>query len=186
MGAADRLRPCFGQAEMLDLAFLNQVLHRACHIFDRHFRIDAVLIEQVDDFALEAPERGLGNLFDMLRPAVEPASTLSCLQVDVMAELGCDHNLPADGGQGFADEFLAGERSIGFGGVEEPDAALDGRPEQADQVLSIARRTVALAHSHAAEPKGRGLETVSKLTDLHRLSPLRRNQRAVTADTARR
>ena len=45
VGAADRLRAGFGEAEVLDLAFLNQLLHRAGDVFDRHVRIDAVLIE---------------------------------------------------------------------------------------------------------------------------------------------
>ena len=37
--------PGFGQAEVLDLAFLDQLLHRAGHVLDRHVRVDAVLIE---------------------------------------------------------------------------------------------------------------------------------------------
>ena len=43
--AADRLHAGFGQAEVLDLAFLDQVLHRSRHVFDRHVRVDAVLVE---------------------------------------------------------------------------------------------------------------------------------------------
>ena len=46
--AADRLHSCFGKAEVLDLAFLNQVLHRSGHVFDRHVRVNPMLIEQVD------------------------------------------------------------------------------------------------------------------------------------------
>ena len=44
VGAADRLHSCFRKAEVLHLAFPNQVLHRSCHVFDRHVRVDAVLI----------------------------------------------------------------------------------------------------------------------------------------------
>ena len=57
---------------MLDLALLNQVLHRSRHVFDRHVRVDAVLIEQIDDIGLEALERGLGDLLDVLGPTVQP------------------------------------------------------------------------------------------------------------------
>ena len=47
----------FGKAEVLDLAFLNQVLHRSRHVFDRHVRVNAVLIEQVDGIDPEPLER---------------------------------------------------------------------------------------------------------------------------------
>ena len=36
------------EAEVFDLARLDQLLHRARDIFDRHVRIDAMLIEQID------------------------------------------------------------------------------------------------------------------------------------------
>ena len=55
--AADRLRAGLGQAEVLDLARLDQVLDRAGDVFDRHIRIDAVLVEQVDDVGPQALER---------------------------------------------------------------------------------------------------------------------------------
>ena len=48
VGAANGFRAGFGQAEVLDLAGLNQFLHRAGDVFDRHVRVDPVLIEQVD------------------------------------------------------------------------------------------------------------------------------------------
>src|SRR5829696_5589789 len=69
MGAPDRLHACFGKAEVLDLAFLDQLLHRAGNVFDRHARIDAVLIEEIDAVGLQALERGLSDLPDVLWPA---------------------------------------------------------------------------------------------------------------------
>jgi hypothetical protein len=60
--AADRLHARFGKAEVLDLAFLNQILHRARHVFDRHVRVNPMLIEQVDDIHLEPLERALDGL----------------------------------------------------------------------------------------------------------------------------
>ena len=71
MRAADRLHAGFRQAEVLDLAFLDQILHRARDILDRHVRVDAVLIEQIDHVGLEPLQRGLGDLLDVLRPAVQ-------------------------------------------------------------------------------------------------------------------
>ncbi len=60
--AADGLRAGLGQAEMPDLAFADQILHRARHVLDRHVRVDAVLVEQIDDVGPEPLERGLGDL----------------------------------------------------------------------------------------------------------------------------
>ena len=56
---------------MLDLALPDQLLHRARHVLDRHVRVDAVLVEQVDGIDLEPLERALGDLLDVLRPAVQ-------------------------------------------------------------------------------------------------------------------
>jgi hypothetical protein len=42
MRAADRLDARFGKAEMLDLAFANQILDRARDVLDRDVRIDAM------------------------------------------------------------------------------------------------------------------------------------------------
>jgi len=44
VGATNRLRTGFRQAEVLDLAFSNKILDGPGHIFDRDVRIDAVLI----------------------------------------------------------------------------------------------------------------------------------------------
>ena len=46
--APDRLHARFGKAEVLDLACLDQVLHRAGDVLDRHVRVDAVLVEEID------------------------------------------------------------------------------------------------------------------------------------------
>ena len=50
--ATDCLHSRFRKAEVLHFAFLDQVLHRARHVLDRHVRVDTVLIEQIDDIGL--------------------------------------------------------------------------------------------------------------------------------------
>ena len=119
---------------------------------------------------LQPLERGLGDLLDVLRAAVHAAAAR--LRIEVEAELGGDHDLVAEGGEGFADELLVRERAVDFGGVEERDAALDGRPDQRDPVLLVDCRAVAKAQSHAAEPDGRDFQAaVSKFALLHRFLP---------------
>src|SRR5439155_24459758 len=54
--AADRLRSRFGEAEVLDLALLNQLLHRPRDVLDGHVRIDAVLVIQIDGIDLQPLE----------------------------------------------------------------------------------------------------------------------------------
>ena len=71
VGAADGFCACFRKAEVLHLACLNQVLHRSRHVFDGHVRVNPVLIEQIDGIDLEPLERGLGDLLDLLWPAIQ-------------------------------------------------------------------------------------------------------------------
>ena len=56
---------------MLDLARLDQLLHRARDILDRNAGIDTVLVEDVYRFDLEPLQRGLRDLLDVLGPTVQ-------------------------------------------------------------------------------------------------------------------
>ena len=106
---------------------LDQFLHRAGDVFDRHVRVDAVLIEQIDHIGLEALERGLGDLLDVLRPAVQARrSGPRITAAKVEPELGGDHHLLAERSEGFANKFFVSERAVNFSGVEEGDAAFHG------------------------------------------------------------
>ena len=46
----------FGEAEVLDLACLNEILDGTGYVFDGDVGVDAVLVEQVDDIDFEALE----------------------------------------------------------------------------------------------------------------------------------
>ena len=48
------------------------------------------------------------------------------VRVGLEPELGGDHHLPAERGEGLAHEFLVGEWAVDLGGVEERDASFDG------------------------------------------------------------
>src|SRR6266496_4365426 len=66
--APNRLYSRFRKAEVLHFTLLNQVLHRSRHVFDRHVRVNTVLIEQIDGIDLESLKRALGDLLDVLWP----------------------------------------------------------------------------------------------------------------------
>ena len=53
MGPPDGRRGGFGQAEVADLAGCDQLTDGARHVLDRHLRVDAVLVEEVDDVHTE-------------------------------------------------------------------------------------------------------------------------------------
>ncbi len=153
---------------MLDLALLNQVLYGTSNVFDWHVGINAVLIEQVDYIGFEALERGLGDLLDVLRTAVQAAPTRSAIGIRFEPEFGGDHHLVTKWSQRFAHEFFVGERTVNFGGVEERYAAFDGRPNQRDHLLLVRSRTITEAHSHAAEAECRNFQIAfSKFALLH-------------------
>jgi hypothetical protein len=90
------------------------------------------------------------------RPTIEgPALPVG---VELEAELGGDHHSLAEGLEGLAHQLLVRERAVYLGRVEEGHAALDGRADEGDHLLSVGSRAVAEAHAHAAEPQRRDLQ----------------------------
>src|SRR4029079_10142253 len=59
MSAADRRDTGLGQPEVADLAGLDELSNGAGDVLDRDIRVDAVLVEQVDDVGPQAPEGAL-------------------------------------------------------------------------------------------------------------------------------
>ena len=57
VGTADRGGTGFGEAKRFHLALLDEVGHGSDRIFDRHVRVDAVLVEKVDLFDAEPSKR---------------------------------------------------------------------------------------------------------------------------------
>src|SRR6185437_2399591 len=111
-------------AEVPDFTLLDQLLHRTCHVFDRHRRIDTVLIEQIDHAGPESLERRFRDSPNILRAAVQAYIRSSALK----AEFGCDRNLLAKRRNRLAEQFFVRERTVRFRSVEECDAALERGP----------------------------------------------------------
>src|SRR5436309_2216697 len=102
MRATDCLHACFRKAEVLHLTLLNELLHRSGNVFDRHVRVDAVLIVQIDDVSLEPLERALGRFLDVLWPAIEGSPLASILRIRLPPELCCDHHPITEWSKSFA------------------------------------------------------------------------------------
>ena len=86
---------------------------------------------------------------------------------EVEAELGRDHDLLANRLESFAHELFVRERAVDLCGVEERDAALDGRADQRDHLLWVGEGRETRAHTHAAEAERRDFEVASKCSLLH-------------------
>jgi hypothetical protein len=56
VSAANGRASGLGQTEVSDLPLLDQLLHSTGDVLDRHVRIDAVLIVQIDVVGLQPPE----------------------------------------------------------------------------------------------------------------------------------
>jgi hypothetical protein len=70
-----------------------------------------------------------------------------------------NHDLVTHGLEPFAHEIFVGVWTVHFRSIEERHAALNGGPDDRDAVFAAARSSVALADAHAAETKGRYVET---------------------------
>jgi hypothetical protein len=102
-----------------------------------------------------SPASDAGGLHDVLRPAVQAWPSRPVIAAtQVKPELGGDDHLFAKGSEGVAHELFVDVRSLYFGGVEEGDAAFDGRSEQSGHLLLVFRRAIGEAHTHAAEAEG--------------------------------
>jgi hypothetical protein len=131
--------PGLRQPEMLDLSRSDQILDRAGDVLDRHVRIDAVLVEQVDAIGPQALQRGVGHFSDVLRSTVQ--DLLLAVVAEGEAEFRGDDDLLPERLQGFADQLFVGERTIDFSRVEKGDAALDSRADQRDAGLLVDGRS---------------------------------------------
>jgi hypothetical protein len=152
VGSPDGGSGGFRQAEVADLSGLDEFADRAGDLFDRHVRVNAVLVEQVDCLCAKPRERCVGYPLDLFGAAVE-SGRLAVLYSP--PELSGQHHLVPDGGQGLAHEILVEVGPVDLGGIEKCDSQVDGAAQDGDHRVPVARvRPVALRHAHAAEPDG--------------------------------
>jgi hypothetical protein len=80
MRAAQRVRAHLAQAPVQHLALRHQVLDGARDVLDRHLRVDAVLVQQVDAVGAQPLEHAVDGQLDVLRTAVQARAALAGLR----------------------------------------------------------------------------------------------------------
>jgi hypothetical protein len=159
MGAADGGRIRFGEAEVLDLPFLDQILDGAGHVLDGDVGIGAMLVEEIDGFDAQPLERFLGDPLDLLWTTVQARSRgRSPVAIVFEAEFGGDDDLILKRFERFADEQFVGEGTVDFRCIEEGDAPVHGGVQKLDHLLPGADGRIAEGHSHAAQAEGRNFQ----------------------------
>ncbi len=182
MGAADVGDAGLGKAEEQRLALPNEIADGSGDIFDRHGRIDPVLVEEIDPVGPQPPQRAFDRIADRFRPAVPFGAGLHAAD-EAEAEFGRDGHMIAAALEGAPDQLLVGERTVALGGVEKRASELDGVMKRRDR-FRLVRRTVGLAHPHTAEADRRNLEALAAefaLAQGHACFPVRRERRVLDA-----
>ena len=137
-----------------------------------------MLVEEIDPIGLEPLQRCVGDFADVRRSAVE-SGLLAVLELE--PELRRDHDLIANGRERFADELFVRERPVGFGRVEERDAAVDGGANDREALVTTGGWPVAEADAHAPEAECRHLQPIlTECAPLHISPP---PTRSVTNET---
>jgi len=167
VGLADRLNAGLRHAEVLDLAFGDQVFHRSRYVFHRYVRVDTMLVKKIDPIRPQPFESLIGNQFDALRTAIQAVAWRRILE----PELGGNHDVIAEWLQRLANNLFVGEGAIGFRRVEKSDAAFKCGANERNGLLALSGRPIAEAQPHAAQANSRDLQAAfSEFALLHGLS----------------
>src|SRR5262249_35380758 len=172
MSATNRFRSCFGKAKVLHLTLLDQLLHGSGDVFDRHVRINAMLVEEIDGIDFEPLEGCFRDLLDVLRPAIQAWRSLHPPRIEfgikVKPEFRCYRHLSTKGSKGFPYKFFVCKWTVHLSGVEERDPAFDRLADESTHLLLACRRPVGKTHTHTAEPESGDFHVaLSKLALLH-------------------
>ena len=150
MRAAQGLDRDLRESEVANFARLDELLHCADRLFDRHRRIAPVQVVEIDRVDTEPLERLVRNALRIFRRTVDAPRRVA----DRETKLGCDHRLVTPAAQRAPDQPLVGMRPVDFGGVEKVDAQRQGTVNGGDGFVFVGG-TVGEGHAHAAEPEFR-------------------------------
>ena len=127
-----------------------------------------MLVEEVDGVHLQPVQHRINDFSDVFGTAVEPATALPSLRVDVKAEFRRDDHLIAKRRERFANEFFVREWAICLCRIEEGHATLEPGTNDLDAVLTRYRRTIGRRQSHASVPESRDFKiALTQLALLH-------------------
>src|SRR6266480_4553265 len=164
--AADGRRTRLGQSQRPYLALLDEPLHRAHRLLDRHLGIDAVLVIEIDRVNAEALQARLAGAHHVLGPAVDILLSLRSLH---LAELGGDDDAVAPAAQRSSEQLLVVPPAVHVGRVEEVDAFVERVVNDANRLFVI-RDPVDARHRHEPEADGGDFErAASNLALFHGL-----------------
>src|SRR5687767_5446458 len=159
MSTSDCLDSRFGESPMQNLSLIHKVLDRSSNVFDRHFRIDAMLIEKIYTVGPQPFERSFNDSLDVIWFAVKPRKPLSRLLIYVPTELGSHPDLISKRLDRLAEDPLVFEWPVCFGTVEERNATIVGRANNADHFRPVRYRgLVPPMHVLNAQPDCRDLQ----------------------------
>jgi hypothetical protein len=176
VGAADGVRGGLADADVAHLARSDQLAEGTEGLLDGCVGVDAVLVVEVDDVDAQPLERAVDGLADVLRTAVVAAGAHAVV-VELVAELGGQHDLVAALGQHAGEQPLVGQGAVDVGGVEEGDAQVEGAVQRGGR-LGVVEGAVPGAHAHAAQALGGDGEALcSECAGVH--DPILRRRRGV-------
>ena len=80
-----------------------------------------------------------------------------------MPELGCDADLPPEGGKSFPSQKFIAQGAVDDGRIKKSNSALHGLMKKPDALLTRGRLAAVVGHSHDSEAKGRSFQSTGAL-----------------------
>src|SRR5438270_4121617 len=136
MGAPNALGVRLAEPVVAHVGLLDEAAHRADRVLDRHARVDAVLVVEVDRVDAEPLQAGLARLLHIFGAAVD---AIGAAGLAGLAEFGGDDDVVRPAFEGAAEQLLVVAPAIHVGAVEMIDAELGRAPDQRLGRLVVAR-----------------------------------------------
>ena len=147
---------------MQDFAFVEEFLHRARDFFNRHFRIDAMNVIQIDVIGAEPLQRTFHCFAQSLRTRIKSdAFAISNIPAAFRREL----DAIAHGLESLADQFFIAIDRIHFRRVEEVDAEFNRLAQEFNAFVFRRERRITLRQAHATEPDLGNLQLLAARVD---------------------
>src|ERR1700677_520265 len=154
MRAADGLRLRLADAERAHLALFDQFRHGAERLFNRHRRVDPVLVIKIDDIDAEPLQARLARTQYIFGASI---GDLDAAAAEV-AELRRQNDSIAAAFDRLADEFLIVAEAVHVGRVEKGSAVPQRRMNDRDAAV-VRAVAVDAGQRHAAKPDRRDFKS---------------------------